>query len=190
MPIYCVQAGTGGPVKIGVASDVRRRVTNLQSANHARLVLLAAFAGGREEECALHKRFATLRVRGEWFAAEIQHLIDEIRLERLQIDVTKRKTTKPRIDRGERMAIAAKAYWADAAKVAKRRPSTPRPCVRLRYAQERLDRISGAKASYIQDGRRWTDIMEKELQTAIEQHAYWRQMDACHAERLQLVERK
>lgn len=67
MPVYFVQAGADGPIKIGFATDVRRRLTNMQTASAAELRLLAAIEGDQDHEAALHARLAPLRVRGEWF---------------------------------------------------------------------------------------------------------------------------
>ena len=66
--IYVIQAGEAGPVKIGVASDVRKRVGSLQTASPAPLSILHVFEGEEAEERALHRRFAAYRQSGEWFA--------------------------------------------------------------------------------------------------------------------------
>jgi hypothetical protein len=46
---------------------VARRVATLQTASPAPLVLLACMDGDRQAEARLHRRFASARVRGEWF---------------------------------------------------------------------------------------------------------------------------
>lgn len=71
--IYMVRAGSDGPLKIGRAADVRKRLSELQVSHHERLHLLGAMPGDAEEEAAIHARFAAHRLRGEWFrpAAEI-----------------------------------------------------------------------------------------------------------------------
>jgi hypothetical protein len=51
----------GDLVKIGVAVDPERRVRRLNGE------LVRVEPGGRERELELHRRFAALRVRGEWF---------------------------------------------------------------------------------------------------------------------------
>lgn len=59
-------------VKIGIASDVEKRIATLQTAN-PRVILLKRQYGpfGRKEaleiEGQIHKRLAKMRVRGEWF---------------------------------------------------------------------------------------------------------------------------
>jgi hypothetical protein len=65
--VYFVQAGEGGPIKIGTALDVPRRLKKLQQAQSAKLVLLAVRRGGLKTERGYHRRFADHRIRGEWF---------------------------------------------------------------------------------------------------------------------------
>lgn len=57
----------GGPVKIGVALDPVVRLTTMQSACPYQLRLYATVPGGRVQERVYHRRFASLRMRGEWF---------------------------------------------------------------------------------------------------------------------------
>jgi hypothetical protein len=69
-----------GPVKIGMAIDVEKRIKGLQTSHHAKLALLATTTGGREQEAAYHRQFAASRLHGEWFErtpellAEIERL--------------------------------------------------------------------------------------------------------------------
>lgn len=79
--VYFVQAGVGGPVKIGMAASVDKRLADLQQAHYEQLVLLACFAS---EDCyydeqELQKRFSNLRIRGEWFrpGAELLNYVKE-----------------------------------------------------------------------------------------------------------------
>lgn len=65
--VYFVQAGDGGPIKIGCAVDVARRVKVLQTGNVAPLALLCHFEGGPSEERRLHGQFKNDHLRGEWF---------------------------------------------------------------------------------------------------------------------------
>lgn len=67
----------GGPIKIGIAQDVERRIANLQSCSPYRLKLVLEIGGGESRESLLHRQFEDLRMRGEWFRAE-QALIDFI----------------------------------------------------------------------------------------------------------------
>lgn len=66
--VYFIQAGDGGPIKIGLAADVQSRLRSLQTSHHAKLALLATAAGGSKVERAYHKQFADHRHEGEWFS--------------------------------------------------------------------------------------------------------------------------
>lgn len=65
--VYFVQAGEGGPIKIGVSGDVKTRMASLQGAHFERLRLLGSTPGTSEDERKLHQRFSAARVKGEWF---------------------------------------------------------------------------------------------------------------------------
>jgi Meiotically up-regulated gene 113 len=75
--IYFLQASIGGPVKIGFAADVERRVRELQCGSPFPLRVLAAWQGDGRDERELHERFAADREHGEWFrpTAELRALI-------------------------------------------------------------------------------------------------------------------
>lgn len=66
MPVYMIQVGYVGPVKIGHTNDPQKRLTELQVAHYERLRILRLFEGGAVEEAMLHLRFADLHMRGEW----------------------------------------------------------------------------------------------------------------------------
>jgi hypothetical protein len=65
--VYFIQAGAGGPIKIGVAVDPAARLEMLQCGNHLRLRIVGECDGGLAQERSLHKRFASFRIWGEWF---------------------------------------------------------------------------------------------------------------------------
>ena len=67
MPAYIVRFGALGPVKIGWSADVARRVEQLGSRLWDDVHLLRTLAGDGATEQALHRRFASLRIRWEWF---------------------------------------------------------------------------------------------------------------------------
>lgn len=67
MPVYLIQVGSEGAVKIGFAASTQRRLRALQTGNPDELRLLRTIEGGQREEKWLHKRFASQRLRGEWF---------------------------------------------------------------------------------------------------------------------------
>lgn len=76
MPVYLIQAGTVGPVKIGKADDPTSRLADLQTAHYETLRLLRVWDGGLIEEAGLHSRFSDLHIRGEWFAFSRAMLAD------------------------------------------------------------------------------------------------------------------
>lgn len=65
--MYFVQAGQGGPVKIGFSTAPRFRLHALQTGNPFKLILHGSVAGSRVLERALHWHFRDDRIRGEWF---------------------------------------------------------------------------------------------------------------------------
>lgn len=66
--LYCIQRED--LVKIGRAVDVPERLRTLQAAHPAPLLLRAAVPCHAALEGAVHRRFAHLRARGEWFYLE------------------------------------------------------------------------------------------------------------------------
>jgi len=79
--LYFIQANhdeeDGGPVKIGCAVDIQRRINNLQTASPYKLSLVGVIMEGAGQERTLHRRFAHLHMRGEWFYAG-EELVDFI----------------------------------------------------------------------------------------------------------------
>src|SRR3954470_2408881 len=65
--IYFIQAGTDGPVKIGITRNPRRRLASLQQANAEELRVLGLYRCYRLEERQLHDELAPACIRGEWF---------------------------------------------------------------------------------------------------------------------------
>lgn len=65
--VYFIQAGDF--IKIGFTKGpMKKRVKDLATAHHERLQVLTIIPDGSVKlEQAIHKRFAALRVRGEWF---------------------------------------------------------------------------------------------------------------------------
>ena len=82
--VYFIQAGKGGPIKIGIAEKPRQRLKGLQTSHHEELRLLATTHGGADQEAAYHKQFGEWRLKGEWFEpaspilAEIARLKGEV----------------------------------------------------------------------------------------------------------------
>lgn len=67
-------------VKIGIASDITTRLSNLQAASPYPISLMKMVDGAWHLEKSLHKRFAHLHVRGEWFrlADDLEELISAL----------------------------------------------------------------------------------------------------------------
>ena len=66
--IYFIQAVSGGPVKIGKTMGPEKRLRGLQTAASEMLILQGTITTRtRLTESALHERFRSARIRGEWF---------------------------------------------------------------------------------------------------------------------------
>lgn len=65
--IYFIQAGLNGPIKIGVTTNLKQRIKDLQTSNPEKLYLIAAIYEHPELELYLHKQFKKYHIRGEWF---------------------------------------------------------------------------------------------------------------------------
>lgn len=76
MAIYIVRVGSSGPVKLGYAANPKQRIEILQVGQPAHLNVLRVMEGCRQFEVALHRHFAPLRIRGEWFAYSEEMLDD------------------------------------------------------------------------------------------------------------------
>ena len=63
--VYFIQSGDH--IKIGYAINVVKRMDELQIGNPEALRLLGVMAGKPSDERALHRRFNSDRVKGEWF---------------------------------------------------------------------------------------------------------------------------
>lgn len=79
--LYFIRS-SGGLVKIGITSNIQKRLANLQTSNPERLHVWAFIPrGGIALEKALHRKFINYRTSGEWFkiSREIESLVDEMR---------------------------------------------------------------------------------------------------------------
>ena len=67
-------------IKIGIARDPKRRLRSLQTGNPAQLRILAAFAGDADLEHAIHTKFESTRIGGEWFCKtdELKKFIERL----------------------------------------------------------------------------------------------------------------
>ena len=75
---YFIQSGMDGPIKIGVASNVKKRLAHLQNAHPHPLRVLGILQFNVEE--LLHCKFQQHRLSGEWFkpSKEIFDYIEEM----------------------------------------------------------------------------------------------------------------
>jgi hypothetical protein len=67
VPIYFIQAGQDGPIKIGTAKNPLERMATLQVAQPYTLKLLGVYFGIALEEKQLHDEHRDAWIRGEWF---------------------------------------------------------------------------------------------------------------------------
>jgi hypothetical protein len=77
MFVYFVQAGLKGPIKIGMARSVSKRLETMQTGNAYKLHVLALIPcqtkmQAAEIEKRLHRLFFKQRIRGEWFTGNIK----------------------------------------------------------------------------------------------------------------------
>lgn len=77
MNVYFIQAGDkSGAIKIGVADNVDRRLSELQTANHAELTVISIMPCESKQraytlEKRLHSAFSKENIRGEWFESTV-----------------------------------------------------------------------------------------------------------------------
>lgn len=62
-------ARSGDRIKIGFTGDLDQRMACLSAMSCQPVTLLTYVPGGREKESHFHRRFAALRLHGEWFVA-------------------------------------------------------------------------------------------------------------------------
>ncbi len=63
-----IAAGPDGLVKIGISRNPKQRVVDLTKIERSPVVLLAHAPGEGDHEIAVHAKFVSTRVRGEWFS--------------------------------------------------------------------------------------------------------------------------
>jgi hypothetical protein len=67
MPVYFIQIGIDGPVKIGRTRNPKQRLEALQTGHYETLALIRVIDGGKEEELWFHREFQDFHIRNEWF---------------------------------------------------------------------------------------------------------------------------
>lgn len=80
--VYFVQAGNErGHIKIGLATNMRSRLSALQVSSVVRLTLLGTIPGTAATEAAMHERFKRYHKSGEWFrcAGELAEFVKTLK---------------------------------------------------------------------------------------------------------------
>ena len=70
--VYAICAG--GLVKIGMTTNLKKRMETLQTMCPSRIALVGVMAGGYQAENRLHRVFAAYRDHGEWFQLDDEAL--------------------------------------------------------------------------------------------------------------------
>jgi len=75
--IYFITNPEAATVKIGYATDVRRRLESLQTGNHVPLLLYSGFPAPPQTERVLHRALSEFKIINEWFrhSDEVEQLI-------------------------------------------------------------------------------------------------------------------
>lgn len=84
--VYFVRAGADGPIKIGFSWNPWARVADLQVGCPEQLRIIVTVKGDRVDERAVHRRFESSRLQGEWFKATpelLAFIVDVVRTESL-----------------------------------------------------------------------------------------------------------
>ena len=77
--LYFIEAKNTGYIKIGRSVNPQQRLAQLSTGSPVELIILGTISGGSNLEAELHRRFETLREKGEWFKAngELRDFIKE-----------------------------------------------------------------------------------------------------------------
>lgn len=76
--IYFIQSGTNGPIKVGKAGNIQRRLKSLQTAHPENLVILKTIPGDSEKEAIIKRDLKKFNVQGEWFQS-VPEVLEYIR---------------------------------------------------------------------------------------------------------------
>jgi hypothetical protein len=68
--VYFIQAGKRGDIKIGYSTNIKKRISTLQTAMAEKIKLLGYITGNSTTEKELHYTFRILRKKGEWFICD------------------------------------------------------------------------------------------------------------------------
>jgi hypothetical protein len=80
MPVYFIRERRDGYVKIGVSSEVRRRLSQLQTGSPTDLELMG-WLKSRDDyglESRLHREYGAYKIRGEWFSIDQDDVLEQL----------------------------------------------------------------------------------------------------------------
>lgn len=97
MPVYMIQAGEAGPVKIGFSVNAQDRLRQMQVGHWHELKLIRCVAAERIDEGIIQRRFRHLHIRNEWFAFHAD-MIGEIGYRDLPLAPVERRSNPARFD--------------------------------------------------------------------------------------------
>lgn len=78
--VYAIECGDGFAFKIGIAQNVETRLSILQTGSPLKLKVVGIIRnGGTRLEHRIHRKFANIRLNGEWFkgTAELRAFIEK-----------------------------------------------------------------------------------------------------------------
>lgn len=77
--IYFISDG-GNAIKIGISSQVKKRLATISTSNGQKISLIASIVGTKAQERSLHAALGAYHLKGEWFRdrAEVRQAIDDI----------------------------------------------------------------------------------------------------------------
>lgn len=82
--LYFIQAEKGGPIKIGVSIDPKKRLAMIQTGNPDKLrIILLVNNINKLIEKFIHQELDRFRIRGEWFSEKLLDMKDTGELNRL-----------------------------------------------------------------------------------------------------------
>jgi Meiotically up-regulated gene 113 len=152
MAVYFVKAEKIGLVKIGVAKNVRARLSELQVGSPDRLLLLGFIQGDEATERRLHALFREKHVIGEWFALDAEDLAD------IEMVTLPPAQSRPRIFRtGSNLNVITAIVERDELLVER-----DGLLKQLKYALSIIEDCERSFQLYIDDLRRWLDFATEE----------------------------
>jgi len=111
--VYFIRSESG-KIKIGVTTDVRKRLGSLRTSSSERIDLIGYMQGDVSLERSLHQKFAASRLSGEWFSPS-SDLLDFI-----EFSVTDREANVSfRPDVSDRFTVLASEWVSEAMSIYK-----------------------------------------------------------------------